>query len=74
LFQSIDNNELNDYTEDQNRFTIHSARHPSGSGVAYDNFESTDSSILHKSHNNFYRNQESNYHDNKNFDTHKKHR
>lgn len=42
-------------------------------GYSLDNNESTDSS--YKSYNNFNsKNRESNYHDNKNYDLHKKHR
>lgn len=40
-------------------------------GYSLENNESTDSS--YKSYNNF-KNRESNYHDNKNYDMHKKHR
>lgn len=41
-------------------------------GYSLENNESTDSS--YKSYNNFNENRESNYHDNKNYDMHKKHR
>lgn len=78
IFHS-DATDLSDYAEDQHRLGNHvsfgGARHHSGtSGTMVENFEGTDASYQHKNHNNFYKNKESNYHDNKNIDMHKKQR